>query len=126
MIELQMAKNDSARSKEESKGIRKRLAGCHFHYRELQQQYNTLLREKDSVDSLLSKAQKHIALNKAQAESWANLTDSIREKRREADKKVEILTKENEELNMYCKDLTEMASLRRELAASSVEEEDLR
>ena len=124
--ELQMAKNDSARSKEESKGIRKRLAGCHFHYRQLQEQYDALLREKDRVDSLLAKAQKHAALNKKQAESWANLTESIREKRREADMKVELLTKENEELNLYCKELTEMASLEQELAASSVEEEDLR
>ena len=40
--------------------------------------------------------------------------------------KVELLTKENEELNLYCKELTEMASLEQELAASSVEEEDLR
>jgi len=113
--ELQMAKNGAARNKEETKGIRKRLAGCHFHYKQLQQQYDTVLKENEHLDRRLSKAQKYEALKNTQAESWTAMMENIREKRREAETKVDSLSKENEELHLYCDELVEMANLQKEL-----------
>ena len=102
---LLMAKNDSAKSKEEAKSIRKRLAGCHFHYKHLQQQYDTLLREKDTVERQLQKAQLFEALRKTQLASWQGMLETLRNKRDKADEKAHTLTKENEELQLICDEL---------------------
>ena len=108
--DLQMAKNDAARNKEETKGIRKRLAGCHFHYKQLQQQYDEVLKQNGDLDRRLSKAQKYEALHNTQAESWTAMMENVRDKRRAAEEKVDSLSKENEELHLYCNELMETAA----------------
>ena len=105
--ELQLARKEAAVNKEETKGVRKRLAGCHFHYKELQQHYNDLLKQKEDHERLLAKAQKHEALHKSQAESWAATMENVREKRRIAEEKVDALTRENEDLQQLCNQLKE-------------------
>ena len=67
--ELLATKNDSAKNNEDSKSIRKRLAGCHLHYKHLQEQHDKLLEEKDAVDRQSAKAQSNVALRIAQIES---------------------------------------------------------
>ena len=83
-IDLQQAKNEVAKRKEETKGIRKRLAGCHFHYKQLQDQYVSVVKEKEDLDSRLSEFLK--------------------------DGKLESLSKENEELHTYCNELIVLAT----------------
>ena len=102
---LLMAKNDSAKSKEEAKSIRKRLAGCHFHYKHLQQQYDTLIREKDTVERQLHKAHLFEALRKTQLESWQGMMETLRDKRDKADEKAHTLSQENDELQLICDEL---------------------
>ena len=103
--ELVMARNDSAKDKEESKGIRKRLAGCHFHYKQLQEQYDILLKQKDNVERQLIKSQKDEASRRSKIDSLQiSMMNNLREKRRDADK-VDTLSRENEELQMKMKEL---------------------
>jgi len=83
-IDLQQAKNEVAKRKEETKGIRKRLAGCHFHYKQLQDQYDLVIKEKEDLDSRLSEFLK--------------------------DGKLESLSKENEQLHTYCNELIVLAT----------------
>ena len=105
--ELQLARKEAAVNKEETKGVRKRLAGCHFHYKELQQHYNEVLKQNEDHERLLAKAQKHEALHKSQAESWTATMENIREKRRAAEEKVDALTRENANLQQECNQLKE-------------------
>ena len=107
--DLKQAKSEAARNKEESKSVRKRLAGCHFHYKQLQEQYNTALKQKDDLDCQIQKAQKYDALRKAQTESWKSQLEDLREHRRVSQEQVERLAKENEELHSYCEDLLKLA-----------------
>merc|ERR1712238_2527 len=92
-------------SKEEAKSIRKRLAGCHFHYQHLQQQYDTLIREKDTVERQLHKAHLFEALRKTQLESWQGMMETLRDKRDKADEKAHTLSQENDELQLICDEL---------------------
>jgi uncharacterized protein (DUF3084 family) len=103
--ELQLARTEAAVNKEETRGVRKRLAGCHFHYKELQQHYNELLQQSEEQERRLAKAEKHDALHSSQAESWVASMGKVRERRRAADEKVESLCKENEELQQKCNEL---------------------
>lgn len=100
--ELQLARKEAAVNKEEAKTTRKRLSGCHFHYKQLQQHYNDILKQNEDHERDLAKAQKHEALYKSQAESWAAMMENIREKKRAAEEKVDILTKENTDLQQLC------------------------
>ena len=79
--QLQAAKSEAAVNKEEARGIRKRLAGCHFHYKELQQHYDEVLKQNAEFEKDLIKAEKYEALHNAQADSWVDSMDSVREKR---------------------------------------------
>jgi len=105
--ELQLARKEAAVNKEEAKGVRKRLAGCHFHYKELQQHYNDVLKQNEDHERLLAKAQKHESLHKSQAESWAATMENVREKRRAAEEKVDALSRENAQLQQVCSQLKE-------------------
>merc|ERR1740130_1028980 len=117
--ELVMARNDSAKDKEESKGIRKRLAGCHFHYKQLQEQYDILLKQKDSVERQLIKSQKDEASRRSKIDSLQiSMMNNLREKRRDADK-VDTLSRENEELQMKMKNL-----LQKEVVNGSVDDDE--
>jgi len=102
---LLLAKNGAAKSKEEAKSIRKRLAGCHFHYKHLQQQYDTLLREKDTVERQLQKAHLFEALRKTQLASWQGMMETLRDKRDQAEEKAQTLSVENDELQLICDEL---------------------
>ena len=94
--ELILAKNDSDKNKEESRGIRKRLAGCHTHYKQLQEQYDILLKEKDNVERQLIQSQKDEVLRRSKIDSMQiSMMNNLREKRRDADK-VDTLSKEND------------------------------
>jgi len=104
---LQMARSEAAVNKEETKGVRKRLAGCHFHYKELQQQYDAILKENENHERLLAKAQKHEALHNTQAESWSTMMENVRGKRRAAEEQVDALSTKNEELQRLCHQLKE-------------------
>lgn len=103
--ELQAAKSEAAVNKEEARGIRKRLAGCHFHYKELQQHYDEILKQNEEYEKQLAKAEKYEALHNEQADSWADMMDSVREKRRIAEEKANKLLKENEQLQQLCDQL---------------------
>jgi hypothetical protein len=117
--ELVMARNDSAKDKEESKGIRKRLAGCHFHYKQLQEQYDILLKQKDNVERQLIKSQKDEASRRSKVDSLQiSMMNNLREKRRDADK-VDTLSKENEKLQMKMNEL-----LQKEVVNGSVDDDD--
>merc|ERR1740117_1532725 len=117
--ELVMARNDSAKDKEESKGIRKRLAGCHFHYKQLQEQYDILLKQKDNVERQLIKSQKDEASRRSKIDSLQiSMMNNLREKRRDADK-VDTLSRENEELQMKMKKL-----LQKDVVNGSVDDDD--
>lgn len=105
--QLQMARSEAAVNKEETKGVRKRLVGCHFHYKELQEQYDAVLKQSDDQERRLAKAQKHEALHNSQAESWAAMMENVRGKRRAAEEKMDSLTKEKEELQQLCYQLKE-------------------
>ena len=107
--DLKQAKSEAARNKEESKSVRKRLAGCHFHYKQLQEQYNATLKQKDDFDRQVQKAQKYDALRQAQAESWKSQLEDLREHRRISEEQIDRLTKENQELQGYCDDLLKLA-----------------
>lgn len=107
--DLKQAKSEAARSKEESKSIRKRLAGCHFHYKQLQEQYNSTLRLKDDLKRHVQKAHKYDALRQEQAESWKAQVDDLRECHRISEAQVVRLTKENQDLLKYCEDALELA-----------------
>jgi chromosome segregation ATPase len=109
-IELRLAKTDAARSKEESKSTRKRLAGCHFHYKQLQQQYDDALSQTVAVERALTRAQKHSEIHKAQTECWTEKLVHIREKRAESNEENKRLLHENKELKTYCNDLLTFAS----------------
>jgi uncharacterized protein (DUF3084 family) len=108
--DLHRAKSDAARNKEESKCVRKRLAGCHFHYRQLQQEYDTCLKERDDLERRNATALRHEALRRVQEESWQRKVEDLREKGRVAEDGVGRLTKENSELHTYCKELLALAS----------------
>jgi hypothetical protein len=117
--ELVMARNDSAKDKEESKGIRKRLAGCHFHYKQLQEQYDILLKQKDNVERQLIKSQKDEASRRSKIDSLQiSMMNNLREKHRDADK-VDTLSRENEELQMKMKKL-----LQKEVVNGSVDDDE--
>lgn len=109
--ELQMARSEAAVNKEECKGVRKRLAGCHFHYKELQQHYDTLLKQNEDFERRLTKAQKHEALHNTQAESWAAMMENVREQRRAAEAKVVNLGQQNEVLQKLNEQLKEESKL---------------
>lgn len=107
--ELQRARSEAAVNKEEAKGIRKRLAGCHFHYKELQEHYDQLLKVNEENERELVKAEKYEGLYNAKEESWALMLDSIREKNRVAEEKAGLaeekatsLGKEKEQLQLLC------------------------
>jgi len=61
--ELQLARTEVAVNKEETKGVRKRLAGCHFHYKELQQHYDTILKQNEELERRLGEAEEYEALH---------------------------------------------------------------
>lgn len=103
--QLQAAKSEAAVNKEEARGIRKRLAGCHFHYKELQQHYDEVLKQNEEYEKELIKAEKYEALHNAQADSWADSMDSVREKRRIAEEKAKNLLNENKQLKQLCEQL---------------------
>ena len=107
--ELQRARSEAAVNKEEAKGIRKRLAGCHFHYKELQEHYDQLLKVNVENERELAKAEKYEGLYNAKEESWALMLDNIREKKRVAEEKAGLaeekannVGKEKEELQQLC------------------------
>lgn len=103
--QLQAAKSEAAVNKEEARGIRKRLAGCHFHYKELQQHYDEVLKQNAEFEKDLIKAEKYEALHNAQADSWVDSMDSVREKRRIAEEKAKNLLNENKQLKQLCEQL---------------------
>ena len=107
--QLQVARSEATVNKEEAKGIRKRLAGCHLHYKELQQHYDALLKQNDECERELAKADKHEMLHEllhnSEAKSWAESMDSVREKHRIAEEKASILGKENDKLQQLCNEL---------------------
>jgi chromosome segregation ATPase len=103
--DVRQAKSESARNKEESKSVRKRLAGCHYHYRQLQQQYDSCLKEKNDLERLYSKALRYEGLRKIQEESWCTKMEDLREKRRMAEADVSQLKQENLELHSHCNEL---------------------
>ncbi len=100
--ELQKARSEAAVNKEEAKGIRKRLAGCHFHYKELQEHYDQLLKQNEECERELAKAEKYESLYNAKEESWSSMIESIREKHRVAEEKADMLGKENSLLQQLC------------------------
>ena len=108
--DLKLARSDAARNKEESKSIRKRLAGCHFHYKALQEQYDVALKQKDELERQCVKAQKHDALRQEQAESWKSQIEHLQEQRKASHEQVERLTKENQELHGTCEELLQLTS----------------
>ncbi|KAG7358487.1 hypothetical protein IV203_015076 [Nitzschia inconspicua] len=106
---LKQAKSEAARNKEESKSIRKLLAGCHFHYKQLQEKYNTILKQKDDLARQLQKAQKYDALRQEQAAFLKSQMGDLRENKRVSEQQIDRLTKENQELLKYCEDLLQLA-----------------
>jgi len=100
--ELQRARSEAAVNKEEAKGIRKRLAGCHFHYKELQEHYDQLLKQNEESERGLAKAEKYESLYNAKEESWSSMIEGIKEKHRVAEEKTEMLRKENDLLQQLC------------------------
>jgi len=96
--ELQQARTEAAVNKEETRGVRKRLAGCHFHYKELQEHYNEILKKNEENERLLAKAEKYEALHNSQADSWVADMESVREKHRLSQENVKSLKNENEKL----------------------------
>eukprot|EP00536_Pseudo-nitzschia_multiseries_P010584 jgi/Psemu1/326090/estExt_fgenesh1_pg.C_3280004 len=55
-VELKAAKNEAEQHEAETKGIRKKLSGCHFHYKQLQEQYEEVVQENEELDRRLSEA----------------------------------------------------------------------
>ncbi|VEU36716.1 unnamed protein product [Pseudo-nitzschia multistriata] len=55
--DMENAKNEAAKCREETKAIRKRLAGCHSHYKQLREEYTLLQQENEELDYRLSEAQ---------------------------------------------------------------------
>ncbi len=108
--DVRRAKSDAARNKEESKSVRKRLAGCHFHYRQLQQQYDACLKERNDLERLYAKALRHEGLRKAQEESWCRKVEDLRERRRAAEDDVNRLKQENLDLHTQCNELLALTS----------------
>jgi chromosome segregation ATPase len=108
--DLKQAKSEAARNKEESKSVRKRLAGCHFHYKQLQEQYNATLKQKDDLDRQIKKAHKYDVLRQEQAESWKSQIADLREHRRISEEQIDRLTKENQELHTCCEDLLKLTA----------------
>jgi chromosome segregation ATPase len=121
--ELILAKNDSDKNKEESRGIRKRLAGCHTHYKQLQEQYDILLKEKDNVERQLVVSQKNETLRRSQVDSWQSIMKDLREKRHDADNKVNTLSKENDKLQIEMKKLL-LLQKEKEVVVNEVAEEE--
>jgi chromosome segregation ATPase len=116
--DLTQAKSEAARNKEECKSVRKRLVGCHFHYKQLQEQYSTTLKVNDDLDRQVQKARKHALLRQAQEESCTSDLEDMRRHRRVSEEQVERLTKENEELHSYCEGLLKLATKSVDAAAS--------
>jgi chromosome segregation ATPase len=108
--DLKLSKSEAARNKEESRSIRKRLAGCHFHYKQLQEQYDVALKQKADMERQLHKAEKYDALRQAQAESWKSEIEDLQGHRKVSFEQLERLKKENEELHAYCEDLLQLTS----------------
>jgi chromosome segregation ATPase len=61
--ELQLARTEAAANKEETNGVRKRLAGCHFHYKELQQHYDAMVKQNEELERRLGEAEEYEALH---------------------------------------------------------------
>jgi chromosome segregation ATPase len=108
--DLNQAKSEAARNKEECKSVRKRLVGCHFHYKQLQEQYNIALKQKDDLERQIQKARKHAALRQAQAESCISQYEDLQKRRHVSEEQVESLNKKNEELHSYCEELLKLAT----------------
>jgi chromosome segregation ATPase len=108
--DLNQAKSEAARNKEECKSVRKRLVGCHFHYKQLQEQYNSTLQQKDDLHRQVQTTRKHAALRQAQAESCTSQLEDLRRHRRISEEEIERLTKENEELHNHCEELLKLST----------------
>jgi hypothetical protein len=107
---LAFAKSDAARNKEESKGTRSRLVGCHFHHRKLQIEYNDMLVQKANIEKYLNSAKRELKTQRTQQGSWTERLSNLREKREEIALKNHKLLEENTELKAYCNELVTLAS----------------
>ena len=108
--ELKHAKAEIARSKEDSKSIRKRLAGCHFHYKQLQQEYETAVKEKDDLEYRMIKTANYNSVLKTQTDSLTREVEELQEKSRASGEEIERMKNENQDLRHYCDDLMKLAS----------------
>jgi chromosome segregation ATPase len=101
--ELKHAKAEAARNKEEAKGVRKRLVGCHFHYKQS-------LREKDDLVHELIRSKQYASLLQTQTSEFRSQFDHVQGSLLDSKKQIDRLTQENEELHKYCEDLLTLAS----------------
>lgn len=108
--DLKQAKADAARNKEEARSVRKRLSGCHFHYKQLQEQYDACLRQKDDLHRQVTKAEKHENLGQTQAESWKSQFYQLRDKFRASQEQIKRLALEKPELQTYREDLLNLTA----------------
>lgn len=107
---LMLAKSEAARNKEEGKGTRNRLVGCHFQHRKLQMEYEEMVVQKANLERDLNRTKRQLQVQKSQHDSWKEKLSNLREKREEAAMKHRKLLEENTELKAYCNELLNLAS----------------
>ena len=86
------------------------MAGCHYHYKKLQEQYNHALQEKAEAERQLERAYKEAELRKKQEDSWTEKLAFIREKRKTSEEENKKLRREKKDLESYCNNLLILCS----------------
>ncbi len=95
---LKVARSDAVRSKEDSKSLRNRLAGCNFHFKQLQAQHEDVVTKKVSIERDLEKTRRPLKLREAQLQPWKGKVSNVREQKAEAPIQNKHLIHENTEL----------------------------
>lgn len=107
---LRVSKATAAKNKEETKCTRKRLAGSHFHFKQLQVQYDDLVSQKVESERQLSKASRQLKIFEKQRDTWTQKLNHVRQERQGTEKARRKLAEENRSLKSHCNELLQLAS----------------
>ena len=103
--ELAIAKAQAARSKEETKSTRKRLVGCHFQYKKLEQENYDALKKIESLEKDVGEAKFDNLKMQQQEAIWKERVSKLTQAKDQSDTEVKRLLGENKEVKSICEEM---------------------
>lgn len=103
--DLKLSKSQAARNKEEANQTRSRLAGAHFHFKKLRNEFDVEVGQREELEKELKDVKKEVEMYQAQEECLTEEIVSSREERKVTEDVNRSLVAENEKLKGFCEDL---------------------